>query len=78
MPKTKTAKSKKGKITEKSTIMEVVQKNPETIEVFMKHGLHCIGCTAAQFESIEEGCQAHGIDAEKLVADLNKAVSKKK
>lgn len=66
------------KITAKSNIMEVVQKHPETIEVFVKHGMHCIGCVAANFENIEEGCSAHGIDAKKLVSDLNKAVEKKK
>ena len=40
--------------------------------------MHCIGCVAANFENIEEGCEAHGIDAKELVADLNKAVEKKK
>lgn len=64
------------KITAKSGIMEVVQKHPETADVFVKHGMHCLGCAAAHFENIEEGCQAHGIDVKKLVADLNKAVKK--
>ena len=64
------------KITGKSGIMEVVQKHPETADVFIKHGMHCLGCAAAHFENIEEGCTAHGIDTSKLVADLNKAVEK--
>ena len=65
-----------AKITGKSTIMEVVQKHPETADVFMKHGMHCLGCAAAHFENIEEWCQAHGIDSDKLVDDLNKTVEK--
>ena len=65
------------KISEKSNLLEVVQKHPETAEVFMKHGLHCIGCMAAQYESIGEGAKAHGIDVKKLVKDLNDAVKKK-
>ena len=60
------------------TIGEVVSKYPETIEVFMKHGMHCVGCAVAQMENIEQGACAHGIDAKKLVADLNKAAEKKK
>ncbi len=46
--------------------------------VFMKHGLHCVGCHVSVFESIEEGAIAHGIDVDALVEDLNKVVSSKK
>ncbi len=66
-------------ITKENTIEEVVTKYPESVMVFMKHGLHCIGCHVSAFESVEEGAMAHGIDVDALVADLNKiALSKKK
>jgi hybrid cluster-associated redox disulfide protein len=65
-----------AKITKKMPIGEVVNKYPQTLEVFFEHGLHCIGCAAAHFENLEQGCEAHGIDADKLVEDLNKAISK--
>jgi len=65
------------KITAKMTIGEVVSKHPETIEVLLEHGLHCVGCAAAQFENIEQGACAHGIDVKKLIKDLNDAVKKK-
>ncbi len=64
-------------ITKDSTIEEVVTKYPETMMVFMKHGLHCVGCHVSAFESIEEGAMAHGIDVEALVSDLNRVTSKK-
>jgi hydrid cluster protein-associated redox disulfide domain len=60
-------------ITKSMSIMEVVQKYPKTIEVFRNYGLGCLGCAAARFENIEQGALAHGIDADALVADLNKA-----
>ena len=66
------------KITKKMNIGEIATKHPETMEVFMKHGMHCIGCVAARFETLEQGCEAHGIDADKLVEDLNAAVEKAK
>jgi hybrid cluster-associated redox disulfide protein len=44
----------------------------------MKNGLHCIGCAAAHFEDLEQGCVAHGIDADKIVKELNAAVKKGK
>ena len=65
------------KITKKSNLMEIASKHPETMEVFVKYGLHCIGCMAAQFENLEVGAKAHGIDVDKLVKDLNKAIKKK-
>lgn len=65
-------------ITKDTTIEEVVKKYPETMMVFMKHGLHCVGCHVSAFESIEQGAIAHGIDTDALVTDLNKVVSSKK
>ncbi len=65
------------KITKTMNIGEIASKYPETLEVFAKHGLHCIGCAVAHFETLEQGAQAHGIDADKLVKDLNKALDKK-
>lgn len=62
------------KITKKMKIEEVIKKYPETVEVFAKHGFHCIGCIAASFESIEDGAMAHGITPEEIVEDLNKAI----
>ncbi len=60
-----------AEISAQMTISEVVQKYPATVEVFMKHGLGCIGCAAARYENIAQGAAVHGIDADKLVADLN-------
>ena len=60
-------------LTKEMPIGDVVKSHPETVPVFMQHGLHCIGCAVAPFESIAEGAAAHGIDVEALMSDLNKA-----
>lgn len=65
-------------ITKEDTIEEVVTKYPDSVMVFMKHGLHCIGCHVSAFESVEEGAMAHGIDVDALVTDLNKIAQSKK
>jgi hybrid cluster-associated redox disulfide protein len=62
-------------ITKDMTIEKVVTEYPETMMVFMKHGLHCVGCHVSAFETIEEGAMAHGINVDALVADLNKVIS---
>ncbi len=65
-------------ITKEMTIEEVVSQYPETMMVFMRHGLHCVGCHVSAFESIEEGALAHGINVDALVSDLNKVITMRK
>ena len=61
-------------ITKDMSIMEVVQKYPDTVEVFMNSGMGCVGCAAAHFENIEQGALAHGIDIDSLMKGLNDVV----
>ena len=63
------------KITKEMSIGEIVQKYPQTVPVFMQHGLGCLGCAVAHFENLEQGAMAHGIDIDVLVAALNEAVA---
>lgn len=60
-------------ITKEMNIIEVVNNYPESVEVFTKYGMGCFGCMAARFENIEQGAQAHGIDVDALINDLNEA-----
>ena len=61
-------------ITKEMPIGDVVQNYPQTIEVFLKHGLMCFGCAIARFENVEQGATAHGINVDTLINDLNAAV----
>ncbi len=63
------------KITRDMPIGDVVQKYPQTVPVFLAHGLMCFGCAVARFENVEQGAIAHGIDVDALMKDLNAAVS---
>lgn len=72
--------TKSDKITKDMPFAEVLQKYPEAAPVMMKNGLHCIGCHAAAFETIEQGCTAHGMKEEQinqLLKEMNEAVEKK-
>lgn len=62
------------KITKDMGLIEIVQAYPQTIEVFKKYGLGCIGCAAARFENLEAGAKVHGIDPDKMVEDLNAVI----
>lgn len=63
-----------AKITKDMGIMEIVQNHPETVEVFQKFGMGCIGCAAAHFENLEAGAKVHGIDIEAMVDAMNELV----
>jgi hybrid cluster-associated redox disulfide protein len=56
-------------------IMEAIQKYPDIVGVFVAHGLGCIGCAMANFETIEQGAMAHGMDLEALMKDLNESAA---
>jgi len=64
-------------INKNMSINEVVRKHPETIPIFEKFGLGCVGCEAALFENIEQGAEVHGIDVETLIARLNSIIAQR-
>ena len=61
-------------ITAEMAIGDVIRKYPDTIHIFLKHGLGCVGCAVAHFENIRQGAMAHGIDVDLLMKDLNDTV----
>ena len=62
-------------ITEETKIIEMLKKHPETKAVVKKYKLECFGCLGAEQESVRNAAWAHGLDLEKLISDLNKAIS---
>jgi len=62
------------KITEDMNIKEVIDKYPETVSVFAKYNMGCIGCIAASFESLKDIAAVHGTDVKSFVKDLNEAI----
>ena len=65
-----------AKITKDMGIMDIVTQYPETLEVFARYGMGCIGCAAARFENLEAGAKVHGIDADEMVAAMNEILEK--
>lgn len=45
-----------NKVTKDMLIGEVVSKYPETIEILMGAGMHCLGCPSSQMESLSDAC----------------------
>ncbi len=41
-------------------LAEVIFKYPDAAEVFTDYGMHCVGCFASSFDTIEAGAKVHG------------------
>ena len=62
------------RITLTTTLEEVLSEVPEAAEILPKYGLHCIGCSVAYWETLEQGALAHGMSAEvidRMLEELN-------
>jgi iron-sulfur cluster assembly protein len=71
-------------IEKELTIDEVFQKFPskaqKLAQIMTNAGLHCVGCNASTFETIEQGMQGHGFkqkEIDSLVKELNTALEEK-
>jgi hybrid cluster-associated redox disulfide protein len=67
-------KKTKKEITSKTKFSEILKEDNNSAEILMKEGMSCFGCPMAMEETIEEGCQAHGMskeETEKLIKKLN-------
>jgi len=65
------------KVTKKTNIFNLVKNYPETEEILLDYGLHCVSCFASQFDTIEDGCKVHGFDnstMRELIEDINKVI----
>ncbi len=64
--------AEKRKITKDMNIGEILEKYPQSREVFQKHfGKGCINCPASRMESISFGALMHNQDASTIVKELN-------
>ena len=64
-------------ITADMTISEIIDMYPETTQVVLEYGLHCVGCGIAAIETIEQGAYGHGMqkeDVDMLIRDLNRVI----
>jgi hybrid cluster-associated redox disulfide protein len=65
------------RVTKDTNLADLLFKHPATAEVLTDFGLHCVGCFASSFDTIEAGALVHGFsqkDIEELVARLNEVV----
>jgi len=68
----------KPKLDRGIMIGELIMNYPQAVEVLFEHGFHCIGCGLSAYETLGQGCAAHGFDDEmvgKLLEEIRKKVN---
>lgn len=65
------------KFTEDMRVCEILDMDDQLEDILLKHGLPCSGCPGAAGETLREAAEAHGIDAAKLLHDLNEEIQEK-
>ena len=63
-------------ITKEMRIAQAISICPQAMGIMITHGLHCVGCHISAYETIEEGCKAHGMDdaqISSLIDEINTA-----
>jgi hydroxylamine reductase len=63
-----------AKITKDTLIADCLKLNPNSAEILMSVGMHCLGCAMSHGETIEEAVFVHGNDLDALLEKLNEGV----
>ncbi len=58
-------------VTDDMIIRDILSVDAGIAEILMNNGMHCVYCPSASGESLKQACFVHGIDSEKMLADIN-------
>lgn len=56
---------------------DIMNRWPETIRLFMRRRMNCIGCPLASFHTPDIACAEHEISLEAFLADLAEVIGAK-
>ena len=61
-------------ISPQMSVAEFLTENPQTIPVFFRHRMICVGCDLARFETLAEAAQTYGLKWESFRGELEAAL----
>ena len=64
-------------ITKQTTMGDMIEFDRGIAVILMEAGMHCVGCPASIEESLEEACQVHGLDSDKVLKDIQDYLANK-
>lgn len=57
-------------------VSEILARYPQTVPVFLKYQMLCVGCLVAPFHSLEDACLEHDLDEDAFRADLTACITR--
>lgn len=64
-------------VTKTMLISEIIAIDEAIGAILASAGMGCVGCAMAHGENIEQACATHGVDADALVAEINRYLESK-
>lgn len=55
-------------------VAEVLARWPQTVPVFFRHGMICVGCAMSRFESLAEIAAIYRLDLTGFLGELRRAI----
>lgn len=65
---------KDSEITPDLMVAELLERWPETIPVFIRHKLSCVGCAMAPFDSLSDVAKIYDLGCERFLNELRSAI----
>ena len=56
-------------------ISDLLERHPQLIPVFLRHGMACVGCSMARFETLGAAALVYELDLQGLQAQFQEAIS---
>lgn len=56
------------------TLSDLMKRYPQTVPVFMRHRMLCVGCPIGPFHSISDACMLYALDEDEFRAELEAAI----
>ena len=66
-----------AQVSKEMRIIDIINVDYDIVPILLNEGMHCIGCPAAQGESLEEAALVHGLDPDEITAKINEFLAAK-
>jgi hybrid cluster-associated redox disulfide protein len=65
------------KVTRDTNLGELVKSYPQAGVILLEYGLHCVGCFANTYDTVEMGARVHGMtdeEVDEMIGRVNDAI----
>ena len=67
-------------VTRETNLGDLVKSYPQAGAILLEYGLHCVGCFANTYDTVEMGARVHGMtdeEVDEMIGRVNEAVNAK-